>query len=118
MRVDPSMSVYNRTDVEIDFNLPIFVGISGKNSTTNQGKCFVRTNWSQGDVDPIGNINSLNISTQYPHAWNESLYRMIGDNVNYNIGSDYVEITQKVKDIKLTMDYYYIYVQVGVGWIL
>lgn len=117
MKVDPSISVEIKDRVYIQFNLPIFVGIPGKNLTSGLGKCFVRTNWSQGDNSPW-DAYSINISTQYPNAWNESLYGMLGDNVKYNEGASYVEITKRgAETIRFVIKYYYIYVQIGHGWI-
>lgn len=118
MRVDPSIYVKDEPDIDIQFDLPIIVGIPGKNLTYGYGKCFVRTNWSQGGTDYIPKSNTINISTQYPNAWNESLYSLLGDNVNYEKGTSYVKITKKDDDdINLKLRYYYIYVQIGHGWI-
>ena len=117
MRVDPSIYVENGTDIDIQFGLPIIVGIPGKDLTHGHGKCFVRTNWSQGGTDYIPNSNTINISTRYPNAWNDSLYSILGNNVNYEKGTSYVKITKKDKDINLNLRYYYIYVQIGHGWI-
>jgi hypothetical protein len=117
MRVDPSIYVKNGSAIDIQFDLPIIVGTPGKNFTYGPGKCFVRTNWSQGDTDYIPKSNNINISTQYPNAWNDSLYNMMGSNVNYEKGESYVKITKKDKDINLNLKYYYIYVQIGHGWI-
>ncbi|UCF12867.1 MAG: hypothetical protein JSW06_01085 [Thermoplasmatales archaeon] len=115
MRVDPSIYVENVLDIQ--FDLPIIIGIHGKNLTYGHGKCFVRTNWSQGGIDYLPNSNTINISTQYPNAWNESLFSMLGDKVNYEKGPSYVKITRKDDDINLKLRYYYIYVQIGHGWI-
>jgi len=118
MRVDPSITVENETIITINFDLPIIVGTPGKNLTYGYGKCFIRTNWSQGDLDTIlSGIDSIKISTQYPNAWNQSLYNLLGDNVNYNVGDNYVEITKKSKNIGINVEYYYITVQIGPGWI-
>jgi hypothetical protein len=120
MRVDPSITVENKSIIKIRFNLPIFVGITGKSSTIGSGKCFIRTNWSRGGTDIIEGvgINTLNISTQYPNAWNNSLYDMFGNNVNYEKGESYVKISKMgVRPIYLYLEYYYIYVQIGHGWI-
>ncbi len=115
MRVDPS--IYIENDLDIQFDLPIIVGIPGKNSTYGHGKCFVRTNWSQGGTFYFPSSTTINISTQYPNAWNESLYSILGDKVNYEKGTSYVKITRKDDDINLKVNYYYIYVQIGHGWI-
>jgi len=117
MRVDPSISVKNTTKIEIQYNLPIIMGFPGKNLTYGPGKCFIRTNWSKGDTDNIKNISSINISTQYPQAWNKSFYNMLGNNVNYEQGNSYLKISKKVKKINLDIKYYYIYTQIGHGWI-
>jgi len=122
MRVYPSITVENGSIIKIRFNLPIVVGTPGKSSTSGFGKCFIRTNWSEGATDIIegAGISTINISTQYPNAWNESLYDMFGDNVNYDEGGSYVKISKKPTDpryIYLYFKYYYIYVQIGHGWI-
>ena len=117
MRVDPSIYVNVGVDLDIQFDLPIIVDTPGKNLTYGYGKCFVRTNWSRGDTDFIPNINSINISTQFPNAWNESLGIVLGDNVNYERGESYVKISKATKDINLNLKYYYVYVQIGHGWI-
>jgi len=122
MRVDPSIRVVNKSIIEIYFNLPIIIGAPGKNITSGFGKCFIRTNWSEGEFDPIEGvgISTLNISTQYPNAWNESLYGLFGNNVDYDEGGSYVKISKKPTDprpIYLYMKYYYIYTQIGHGWI-
>jgi competence protein ComGC len=107
--------------IKINFSLPIIKGLSGKNSTNGDGKCFIRTNWSQGGTykDISGNLYSINISTQYPNAWNETLHDMLGDNVNYSKGPSYIEITRKdiLHRIYLTIDYYDVCTQIGPGWI-
>jgi len=120
MRVDPSITVENGSIIKIRFNLPIVVGIPGKNLTSGFGKCFIRTNWSEGSTDIIESVgvDTINISTQYPNAWNESLYGMLRDNVNYDEGESYVKISKiDLRPIYLYLDYYYIYVQIGYGWI-
>lgn len=118
MRADPLISVEG-PDIDIHFDLPIIVGTPGKNWTHGYGKCFIRTNYSQGGVDNIGNVDSINISTEYPNAWNESFYGLLGDAVDYTKGESYVEITKKDggDDINVEIEYYYIYTQIGPGWI-
>lgn len=120
MRVAPSITVENGSIIKIRFTLPIVVGVPGKSSTSGFGKCFIRTNWSEGSTDIIEGvgINTINISTQYPNAWDESLYDVLGDNVNYDEGESYVKISKiDARPIYLYLEYYYIYVQIGHGWI-
>jgi hypothetical protein len=59
----------------------------------------------------------MNITTDYPNAWNESLHDFLGNNVYYNKGSNYVKITPKGKDIYLYYTETYIYAQISPGWI-
>ncbi|MFO7677286.1 MAG: hypothetical protein R6V50_02730 [Thermoplasmatota archaeon] len=120
MRVDPSIRIENGSTIKIFFDLPIFIGVAGKDITSGVGKCFIRTNWSEGDLEifeGIG-INFLNISTQYPTAWYESLHTMLENNVNFETGESYVRLSKKDgRPIFLYLKYYYIYVQIGIGWI-
>jgi len=119
MRADPSLSVINGSFIQVIFNLPVIIGVHGKNLTDGTGNCYIRTNYTRGP--PSDNLNdtlSINISTQYPNAWNESLAGMLGTNVNYKKGSSYVEITRKNKDIHLKIEYYYITTQIGPGWVI
>ena len=115
MRVDPS--IYQETGGTVIFNFPIFVGMPGKNLTSGLGKCFIRTNWSQGGDSPW-NAFSMNITTQYPNAWNESLYSILGEDFKIEKGELYVKISKKDEtQFPLVVRYYYIYVQIGHGWI-
>jgi len=115
MRVDPS--IYPEPGGRICFNLPIFIGMPGKNLTSGLGKCFIRTNWSQGDDSPW-NADSMNITTQYPNAWNESLSSILGEDFKIEKGESYVKISKEDETpFPLVIRYYYIYVQIGHGWI-
>jgi len=126
MRAYPSIqaqitNITNEFFININFSLPIIKGLPGKNSTNGDGKCFIRTNWSQGGTykDISGSLYSINISTQYPNAWDETLHDMLADNVNYSKGLSYIEITRKDihHRIYLTIDYYDVCTQIGPGWI-
>jgi hypothetical protein len=121
MRVDPSIIVKNHSnEIKIHFDLPVFNGIAGKNMTSGIGKCFIRTNWSEGNYERIeagGEIESITFTTAYPSAWYESLHSMLGENVEYEINESYVRINKKQKTISLDIFAYDIYVQIGIGWI-
>ena len=120
MRVDPSIIVDEASQISIHFNLPIIVGVPGKNLTSGLGKCFIRTTWEEGGNDIIEGtgINTINISTQYPNAWYESLNDMLGDSVDYEQGDSYLKISKNdATPIYLYLRYYYIYTQIGHGWI-
>jgi len=121
MRVDPTITVKNETNsIKINITIPKIIGISGKNSTSGYGSCFIRTNYSHlvnGLSSGIEINNSMNITTDYPNAWDESLRGFLGNNVNYEKGSNYVKITPKSKDIYLYYTEIYIYAQISPGWI-
>lgn len=118
MRVDPPILVENEEyDINIYWNVPILVGVPGKNSTSGIGKCFIRTNWSQTGYDRNNNVTLVNISTKYPAAWYTSLYALVGDDVNYEQGDTFIRISQKFKEINFFITYYYMYVQIGIGWV-
>ena len=91
--------------------------MEGKNETVGSGKCFVRTNYSSSDAATNLNITSLTVNTQYPNAWNQTLHNLLAENVNYERGDTYVKISRKTKIINFYLDYYYIYVQIGRGWV-
>ncbi len=121
MRVDPTITVKNETNnIKINITFPMVIGVSGKNSTNGHGSCFIRTNYSHtvnGLSSGIKINNNMNITTDYPNAWNESLHSFLGNNVNYEKGSNYVKITPKSKDIYLYYTEIYIYAQMSPGWI-
>jgi len=115
MRVDPSINF--ESEETICFNLPIFVGMPGKNLTSGLGKCFIRTNWSEGGVHPY-NADSMNITTRFPNAWQESLSDILGEDFLIEEGESYIKISRHDETLfPLLVKYYYIYTQIGHGWI-
>lgn len=123
MRVEPAITVENKTnDVNIYYDIPIITGLPGKNLTSGYTNCFIRTNYSSSDANPLSvtGISSINISTDYPNAWYSLLDSSLEDNVNIAKGSNYVEITKKVpgKQINLYYTRIYLYAQISPGWIV
>ena len=121
-RVEPAINVENVTDVNIYYDIPIIVEISGKNITAGSENCFIRTNYSiRSDSSWIGetNVSNIKISTEYPSAWENLTKDLLGNDVNIRRGSDHVEITKKTpgKTINLYYRRIYIYAQVSPGWI-
>jgi hypothetical protein len=136
MRVDPSISVKNLSNIEtieLEYYLPKIIGISGKNTTSGTGKCFIRTNYSscQPTTDnPIYTGQSIIIKSEYLNAWNESLNRLLGEEtktVTIKIGSDPTDPAKKVVliyaknldyiiNLKLTI--VDIECQIGPGWVI
>jgi hypothetical protein len=128
MRADPSISAVNNTNIEIHFDLPYIIAVPGKNITSGDGNCFIRTNYSSNRTHitspPLGGY--IRIYTAYPNAWNESLFKLLGiyaDNGCIHINwvsaqpTDYIEIMPGLKKIYLELNVIIIYVQIGQGWI-
>jgi len=82
MMVKPSIIVENHnTYIKIYYNLPFLTGVPGKKSDSSgygdpDKTVFIRTNYSLYNMDLI-NDATIQIYTNYPDAWNQSL---IGDN--------------------------------------
>jgi len=118
--VEPTINVVNSpTAIDIYYDIPIIIGISGKDISPQDYKtCFIRTNYSHeiGDESPI---YSINITTEYPDAWNSLLHNIsnLADDVDIKKGSNYVLITMKTKQINLHYNGIYIYAQISPGWI-
>jgi len=129
VRVEPIINVENKTSsnkIDIYYEIPIIVGISGKNSTNGYKNCFIRTNYSKTISAPgnnwisITNVSSINISTDYSIAWYSLLKYLLKENVNIDKGSEYTEVSRKPYPSKEINFYYketYIYAQIGPGWI-
>ena len=81
MRADPSISSINNTNsITIHFDLPHIIGTPGKDVTSGEGICFIRTNYSSNRThfDTIQSGGHIRIFTSYLNAWNESLYNIFG----------------------------------------
>ncbi len=122
-RVAPTITVQNQTnDVNIYYEVPIIVGVPGKNATNGYKNCFVRTNYSSSDTNwiPISDISNIRIFTAYPSAWNGLMEELLEENVNIKEQSTYVEIKENTVNPKQINLYYkeiYIYAQISPGWI-
>lgn len=126
MRVEPAFTVTvedgTNVVVNIYYDIPIITGRPGKNSTSGYTNCYIRTNYSSSDANQLSftGISSINISTDYPNAWNSLLNNSLGDNVNIDKGSNYVEITKKEPGDQINLYYtrIYLYAQISPGWIV
>ncbi len=112
----------------ISFDLPKFIGISDiKNSTYGHGKCMIRTNFSKKVPDNrIDNV-TINITTFFPNAWNESFQNLEDASYLLNITTyespgttypPYVVIKAsdgKTLDARVTE--IHLYAQIGPGWV-
>jgi len=128
MRADPSISSTNNTNsISINFDLTHVLASPGKNITSEDGNCFIRTNYSNNRtysniIQPGGYIR---IYTRYLNAWNESLHDLLGTyakngyiNINISATEDFLEITPGSKYIVIQFNVIDIYAQIGQGWIL
>jgi hypothetical protein len=125
MRVDPPITVKNNIDgtIEIYFDIPVIIGVTGKNSTNGHGSCFIRTNFSNKDPPGLPTevlVPKMDIFTNYPNAWKESLHDLLGDNFVCEIKNDTQPNHVEVIPNKTTTLFYheiYIYAQISPGWI-
>lgn len=129
IRVDPSISSVNNTNsITLHIDLPHVIATSGKNLTSGDGKCFIRTNYSNNrtytDSIPFGGY--IRIYSQYLNAWNESLHSILGVYSTNGclqitmVGTSptgYIEIKPGSKDILLQLNVIDIQAQIGPGWI-
>jgi len=128
MRADPSISSVNNTNsIAIYFDLTHVMAIPGKNITSGEGNCFIRTNYSNNRTytNTIVSGGHIRIYTRYLNAWNESLYNLLGIyavrgyiSIEIPPSQEYVEITPGSKNIEIQLNVIDIYVQIGQGWIL
>jgi hypothetical protein len=133
MRSDPSISAVEELNtLNIHFDLPYIIAVPGKNITTGEGNCFIRTNFSNNhtytNTIPMGGPPGgayIRFYTAYLSAWNESLHNILGIyevknciSIYINSAESCVEIIPVDKDIELELNVVEIYVQIGQGWIL
>ncbi|MCU0851153.1 MAG: hypothetical protein MUC80_07795 [Candidatus Thermoplasmatota archaeon] len=128
MRADPSISSVNNTNsISIKVDLTHVIPAPGKNITSGDGNCFIRTNYSSNKtyIDTIQPGGHIRIYTRYINAWNESLQGLLGIyalngyiNIDESPTGEYLEITPGTKYIVVQLNVIDIYVQIGQGWIL
>ena len=134
IKIEPAITVENKTKVNIIYNMPLITGVPGKNSTSGYKNCFVRTNYSYNKsyIKDIDNSTSddphIWIYTDYLNAWNASLNKLLEEEVkngyvNVTItqdtwGTDVVEIEPWGKTIHLELTITYIGAQIGPGIVI
>jgi len=85
MRVLPSISVENTSDVTLDFRLYNIEGVTGKDSSGGAQKetYYLYTNFSSSTMYPqFQNITSARVYTLSPNAWWSALNYTLGRSVN------------------------------------
>lgn len=128
MKVAPSISwELQGGTINIDWTLPEFFSIAGKNSTAGFKNCYIRTNYSSKEVIDFDNPNFVDIHTDYQTAWNNSL-NLIFDEVieNDDISiqkwpvdtPEYVRIQGNAKNISVDITIVHIGAQIGPGTVL
>ena len=132
VKIEPAITVENEAKINIIYNMPLIIGVPGKNSTSGYKNCFVRTNYSYNETC-IKDFNSADdhhiwIYTDYLDAWNASLNKLLEEEVengyvNVTItqdlgGIDVVEIEPWGKTIHLEITVTYIGAQIGPGIVI
>lgn len=138
MQVNPAMNVANYSNtIEINWNIPLFYGVPGKNATSDYKECYIRTNYTNYQEEPIilnkpPDVNYfIRIYTDYPDAWNQSLIRddtgilweyfnngYINVQVDKTSTPNSVTITPASKNINLKLTVVGIGVQIGAGTVI
>jgi len=133
VKIEPAITVENKTKINIIYNMPLITGVPGKNSTSGYKNCFVRTNYSHNrtyikDIDNSSDDHHIWIYTDYLNAWNASLNKLLEEEVkngyvNVTItqdlgGIDVVEIEPWGKTIHLELTITYIGAQIGPGIVI
>ena len=123
--IEPTIKVTVDDSINIYYEIPIIIGISGKTSSPQDYKtCFVRTNYSD-KLDDEGHYTfqyNMTISTNYVDAWSKMLNNItnLANNVNISKNSNSVvikKLPESTKEIKLYYKKNYIYAQISPGWI-
>jgi len=91
--VQPAMAVetISPSTIKINYDIPLFKSIPGKNYTGGYLDCYVRTNYTSHETYSKNNINFINISSDYIEAWNQSLIN--NDNgILWDYYNDYIDV--------------------------
>jgi len=127
--VYPSISaVENEIDpdkIDIFFDpFPKFIGIEGKKTSANRGKCTIRTNYINTipQTQLLATQDDFQIFSDYPISWKKSLENTTNGLVNIILDSSdppkYVEVEASgTQALNLYITEYEINVQIGIGWI-
>ncbi|MGF3554117.1 MAG: hypothetical protein ACQXXF_02430 [Thermoplasmatota archaeon] len=96
MSVNPSMNIINNSnDIEIIYDIPIFIGTPGKKINGGYDLSYIRTNYIRYYEGSQNNVSEISIYTQYPNAWYHCLV-----NTTRGLLWEYV----KNNDIKVELD--------------
>jgi hypothetical protein len=129
MSVNPAINVVNNTDdIELTYNIPLFVGSPGKKIDAGYDESDIRTNYIKYYEGSENNISEIFIYTQHPDAWYHCLVNttrgLLWEYVKNNYVNvimdksttpNYVKITPGSKDIYVKITVVEIGVQIGPG---
>jgi len=132
MSVYPAINVINNSeDIEIIYNIPIFVGSPGKKIDAGYDESYIRTNYIKYYEGSENNISEIIIYTKYPDAWYHCLANtsrgLLWEYVNNKYidvildkssTPNYVKIIPDSKDIYVKITVVEIGVQIGPGAII
>jgi hypothetical protein len=128
MRVFPAMNIVNYSnDIEINWDIPLFNGIPGKNITAGYKESYIRTNYTTY-YEHQGTANFVQIYTDYPDAWKHALINTsrgllweyhengyLNVQIDKTTTPDRVIITPGTKNLDLKLTIIEIGTQVGAG---
>ncbi|RLF41214.1 MAG: hypothetical protein DRN12_03660 [Thermoplasmata archaeon] len=127
MKIDPVLSFQNMTnEIRINWVIPQFVTVVGKNYTEGYKTTYIRTNYTS-ETTYEGQTSFIKIYTNYLNAWNSSLNRIFDEAVrngyiniykNPTSNPEYVYITPGSKNIYVTFTVARIGAQIGPGAVL
>jgi hypothetical protein len=131
MSVFPAMNIVNLTsDIEINWDIPVFICVPGKNITGGYKESYIRTNYTTY-YEHQGAANFIQIYTDYPDAWKHSLINTsrgllweyydngyLDVQVDKSTNPDRVIITPGTKNIDLRLTIIKIGTQVGAGAVI
>ena len=76
MRVNPGIAVENKSKlgyIKIKYFIPLFNGIPGKKSYGHWEDCYIHTNYTKHYTHSDPTVSKIQIYSDYPNAWNDSL---------------------------------------------
>ena len=123
--IKPSISVQNDSgDLTFLIKVANVTGIGGKDSSSGYGTAAIQTEYVGYDEINMTDVDSINITTSYPNAWNTFLYwffdkELISTYANISRSSNYVVINFEDPDAKpeINLKLVNINAQIGAGWI-
>ena len=129
-KIEPAITVEESGDINVNYDIPVLVGVDGKNYTSGLKNRFIRTNYSS-HISYSGDLSGANtymrFYTDYVYAWNETLSILLESEINDgyvnldifpSANPPYVELSPRSRDIHLELTVVYIVAQIGPGYII